>query len=98
MKNVSAILGPATIIVVSWALPLYSLAHNRAAPSYESALGVAYGFLIGCVIHGILVAAWFVIRRANIRFAEVAALTLSLIALIALAALSDGGALSQVGA
>ena len=51
MKEKTVHWGLSVVIVLSWAFPLYGVFYNQLYPSYESALGVAYGFFAGCVIH-----------------------------------------------
>lgn len=46
MKYLTAGLAAALV----WAPPLYAIAHNQLAPSYESALGVAYAWVFGALV------------------------------------------------
>lgn len=95
MNKFSVLLSPWIILFLSWAVPLYSLIYNRIYPSYGSALGVAYGFIIGCVIHSFLLIAWLLIRQSKIQTFELIILVISLIILILLTFASNSGSLSQ---
>lgn len=89
-------IGFGAILFCSWILPMYSLTYNRLNPSYESALGVAYGFLIGCFVHLLLLGLWLIIRRAKIYRWELIVLTTSFVILIIFTVISNNGSLSKV--
>lgn len=55
----------AIMVALIWGSPAYALVHNRAAPSYESALGVAYAWMIGLAI-GVLVTP--IVGALSVRF------------------------------
>ena len=83
-------------MLFSWGLPLYSLIHNQLNPSYASALGVAYGFGIGCVIHFILLGLWMIIRHANMQRVELFMLIVSCTILIILTAAANRGSFVKI--
>jgi hypothetical protein len=83
-------------LVLSWVVPFYGVMFNQIHPSYESALGVAYGFFMGCAIHVLIIFLWLVIKRSKIQKIEVVALLSSFCIMIVLTALSEGGHLSKM--
>ena len=85
------------VMFLAWALPVYSIVHNQLSPSYESALSVAYGFVIGCIIHLLLLVLWLLIRRAKVQTLELVVLLASLGAMVVLTIMADSGALSRMG-
>jgi hypothetical protein len=85
------------IILISWSLPLYMILNNRLNPSFESALGVAYGFALGCVVHFLLVILWMAIRRTKLYRTETIIMLTSLLIIILLTAVGNSGALSTMG-
>ena len=84
------------VLFLSWALPVYGVIYNQLYPSYESALGVAYGFLLGCIVHFLMLLLWLAIRRSRLRKPELITLLTSLCVMIVLTALSSEGALSKM--
>jgi xanthine/uracil permease len=85
------------ILILSWALPVYSIIYNRFFPGFESALGVAYGLAVGGVIHLLAGSVWLLIRRANISRAELIGLSVSLAIMVIMFLIADGGNLSKMG-
>lgn len=86
------------IPLVSWALPIYGVIYNQIYPSYESALGVAYAFFIGCMIHFLLIVLWLIFKGLNIDKLELIMLVISSIILIVLTIASNNGSLSKLNA
>lgn len=84
-------------LAVSWALPILSVIYNQRNPSYESALGVAYGFLFGCIVHVVVVLIWIAVRRFGMEQIEWIALLASLAIMILLTVVGDTGTLSRMG-
>ena len=85
------------IILLSWSLPLYMILNNRLSPSFETALAVAYGFLLGCVIHFLLIILWVAIRRTKLQRTETIVLLSSLLIMILLTVIGDTGTFSTMG-
>lgn len=88
--------GFAVVLLLSWAIPLYAVIYNQSYPSYESALGVAYGFLAGSVVHFVLLLLWMAVRRKRLQKVEVITLLISFAIMLVLTALSDAGWLSRL--
>ncbi len=84
------------MLLVAWVWPLYSLIYNRLYPSYASALGVAYSFWLGCILHFLMISLWIALRRSRLQKLEWAIMLASFCVLVVLAVVSDGGALSKV--
>lgn len=95
MKSGTSILGLVIILVLSWSLPIYSVIRNQLHPDYGSALGVAFGFGIGCVIHLILLLIWIAVRKSQLPKIHLFVLLISFVLLIALAVISNGGTFSR---
>ena len=91
----SSAFGFSLVFILSWGLPVYSVIYNQIYPSYQSALGVAYGFAIGCIIHLLMLVFWMIIRRSKMTKLELISLLASLVVMIALTIISDGGSLSK---
>ena len=72
--------------------------YNQLHPGYESALGVAYGFALGCAVHLVAMLAWMAVRRSKMGRSEWIAWLVSFGVLILLTILSNGGALSRMSA
>ena len=98
MKKNFVVFGLFFAIFISWVLPIFSLINNRLHPSYESALGVAYGFLIGLIIHFLMLLVWLAIRRSKLKPLELIILLVSFSFLVMLTAIGDSGSLSRMGA
>jgi hypothetical protein len=92
MVNIALILA----IALSWAMPVWAVVNNQIKPDYASALGVAYGFLIGCVVHIVVGLIWIAVRRSAMEPVEWIALLVSLGIMVLLFYGADGGALSKM--
>ena len=84
------------VLVICWALPLYGVVYNQIHPGYESGLAVAYGFLLGCGIHVLMLLSWVAITRSRLRQPELIIFFTSLCVMILLTAISNGGSLSKI--
>lgn len=84
------------VLALSWALPVYGVVYNQLNPSFESGLGVAYAFAIGCVVHLLLGAIWIAANRKQPHKKRLSMLLTSFCILILLAIISNGGALSKM--
>ena len=96
MKKYSPVFNTVIILFLSWALPLYGVIYNQIFPSYQSALGVPFGFLFGCVVHFFMLILWIVIRRSKLQKRELSTLLVSFSVMVMLAVVSDGGSLSKM--
>lgn len=96
MKKHRTIYGFLLTLLISWALPIYAVIYNRTYPSYESALGVAYGFGLGCVIHFVTLFLWVALRRSRLQTLEWVTLLASFGLMVALTTLGDAGTLSKI--
>ena len=96
MKNKTVAAGLSLVLLLAWALPLYGITYNQLYPSYGSALGVAYGFILGCIVHFVLLLVWIGIRRSKLQRVEWTALLSSFCIMIVLTVLSDQGWLSRI--
>ena len=92
MVNIALIIA----IVISWALPVWAVLNNQLHPSYESALGVAYGFLLGFVVHIVVLLIWVIVRRSAMGSVEWIALLVSLAIMVLLFYGADTGAMSKM--
>lgn len=84
MSNRASILSTLIALVISWLLPAWAIINNRLAPSYESALGVAYAMAIGLAVHIVVVIVWCIIHRRNIRIAQLVVLFISILLMLIL--------------
>ncbi len=95
MKHTLSYLITALVLVLSWGIPVFGIIRNRLDPTPMSALNVPYGFLAGCIIHVILLVAWIGIRRAQLSRGEGALLGVSIVVMLVLTLLAEGGGLSK---
>ena len=96
MKLNSIHIGLTIALFFCWVFPVYGVIYNQAVPSYESALGVAFTFFLGCIIHLVVLLVWFGIRRAKAQKIEWKTLLISFCIMIVLTILSNFGWLSRV--
>lgn len=85
------------LVGLSWVFPVHGVIYNQINPNYGSALGVVYGFAIGCVINIIGFLLWIVIRRSNLQKSEAVVLLISLVFLAIATVVGNDGSLSKVG-
>lgn len=83
----------ATVLVLGWTLPLAALWMNYREPGFTTALGLAYGFGGGWLLHALALLIWMVRRqrRDELTLRPMFLLLLSLAILSALALLAERG-------
>lgn len=95
MNNKAPALGFWVTLFIPWCLPLYGVIYNQFYPSYESALGLPYLFLFGCLVHLVVLLLWVGIKRSKLQKSALIALLVSLCLMITLTVLSNAGWLSR---
>ena len=83
-------------LFLCWIFPLYGLIYNQLNPNYQSALGVAYAFVLGCVVHSLTILFSIVLKRMRFQKSELITLLISFSLMILLTIISNGGYLSKI--